>query len=31
MEQQLKQTGALDSALQERLREAQKLLRDAAY
>jgi len=29
LEQQLKQTGALDSALQERLREAQKLLRDA--
>ncbi len=29
LEQQLRQTGALDSALQERLREAQKLLRDA--
>ena len=29
LEQQLKQAGALDSALQERLREAQKLLRDA--
>lgn len=29
LEQQLKQAGALDSALQERLREAQKLLREA--
>lgn len=29
LEQSLRQTGALDSALQERLREAQKLLRDA--
>ena len=29
LEQSLKQTGALDSALQARLREAQKLLRDA--
>ncbi|MBV6521613.1 MAG: hypothetical protein MNPFHGCM_01756 [Gemmatimonadaceae bacterium] len=29
LEQQLKQAGALDSALQERLREAQKLMRDA--